>query len=47
MNTILRCYIGHELEYGTQQPGKGTYVDGFGGEWQHWDPVYILYTMIL
>jgi len=22
MNTVLRCYVGHEFEYGTQQPGK-------------------------
>lgn len=22
MNMVLRCYVGHEFEYGTQQPEK-------------------------
>lgn len=30
MNMVLRCYVGHEFEYGTQQPGKERTVDGFG-----------------
>lgn len=24
MNMVLRCYVGHEFEYGAQQPGKET-----------------------